>query len=93
MRCPPIGSPLKSKIISIYFPKRLELSLRFVLAFPKHSKIVFDWTRIFLTLSMSFFPLALVIADMYLRTIFEASVFPLPDSPEIRKVNLLYVVL
>lgn len=34
---PPTGAPLKSNCTSMYFPNRLELSLRRVLAFPKAS--------------------------------------------------------
>lgn len=47
---PPVGSPLKSKLMSMYFPKRLELSLRLVLALPKASKTQLDLSRMFLTL-------------------------------------------
>ena len=51
--CPPIGSPLKSKLMSIYLPKRLELSLRVVLAFPKASRMQLDCRRMFFTLEIS----------------------------------------
>lgn len=46
-----MGSPLKSKLISMYFPNLLELSLRLVLAFPKASKTQFDFSNIFFTLT------------------------------------------
>lgn len=45
-----MGSPLKSKLMSMYFPKRLELSLRFVLALPKASNTQLDFSRMFFTL-------------------------------------------
>lgn len=48
--CPPIGSPLKSKLMSMYFPNLLELSLRFVLALPKASSTQLDFRRMFFTL-------------------------------------------
>lgn len=54
--CPPIGSPLKSKCISMYFPNRDELSFLFVFAFPNASSMEFDWIRTFFTLSISFLP-------------------------------------
>lgn len=45
-----MGSPLKSKLMSMYFPNRLELSLRFVLALPKASNTQLDFSRMFFTL-------------------------------------------
>lgn len=48
--CPPVGSPLKLKLMSMYLPKRLELSLRFVLAFPKASSTQLDFSSTFFTL-------------------------------------------
>lgn len=45
-----MGSPLKSKLMSMYFPNRLELSLRFVLALPKASNRQLDFSRMFFTL-------------------------------------------
>lgn len=45
-----MGSPLKSKLMSMYFPKRLELSLRFVLALPKASNTQLDFSKMFFTL-------------------------------------------
>lgn len=51
---PPTGSCLKSNSISIYFPNRELLSLRFVLALPNVSRIVFDWIRTFFTLKTLF---------------------------------------
>lgn len=48
--CPPVGSPLKLKLMSIYLPKRLELSFRFVLAFPKASSTQLDLSSTFFTL-------------------------------------------
>lgn len=50
---PPIGSPLKSKLISMYLPKRLELSLRLVLALPKASRTQLDLSSMFFTLQDS----------------------------------------
>lgn len=47
---PPVGSPLKSKLMSMYLPKRLELSLRLVLALPKASKTQLDFSSTFFTL-------------------------------------------
>lgn len=41
---------LKSKLISMYFPKRLLLSFRLVFAFPKASKTQFDCNNMFFTL-------------------------------------------
>jgi len=43
---------LKSKLMSMYLPKRLELSFRFVLALPNASRIQFDCSRMFFTLHM-----------------------------------------
>lgn len=40
--CPPTGSPLKSKLMSMYLPKRLELWLRLVRALPKASSTQVD---------------------------------------------------
>ena len=51
--CPPVGSPLKLKLMSMYLPKRLELSLRFVLAFPKASSTQLDLSSTFFTLDLS----------------------------------------
>lgn len=51
--CPPVGSPLKLKLMSMYLPKRLELSLRFVLAFPKASSTQLDLSSTFFTLDPS----------------------------------------
>lgn len=65
----------------MYFPNLDELSLRLVLALPKASRIEFDCNNTFLTLSISFWPSLLVTAAMYFMIIFEASVFPAPDSP------------
>lgn len=48
--CPPVGSPLKSKLMSMYLPKRLELSLRLVLALPKASRTQLDLSSTFFTL-------------------------------------------
>ena len=48
--CPPTGSPLKSKSMSMYFPNLLELSFLIVLALPKLSKIALDFKRMSLTL-------------------------------------------
>lgn len=48
--CPPTGSPLKSKSMSMYFPNLLELSFLTVLALPKLSKIALDFKRMSLTL-------------------------------------------
>lgn len=48
---PPTGSPLKLKLICMYLPNRLELSLRFVFAQPSDSSIEFDRRRIFFTLN------------------------------------------
>lgn len=50
--CPPVGSPLKLKLMSMYLPKRLELSLRFVLAFPKASSTQLDLSSTFFTLDL-----------------------------------------
>lgn len=47
---PPVGSPLKSKLMSMYLPKRLELSLRLVLALPKASRTQLDFSSTFFTL-------------------------------------------
>ena len=47
---PPMGSPLKSKFISMYLPNLLELSFLFVLALPKLSRMAFDFKRMFFTL-------------------------------------------
>ena len=47
---PPVGSPLKSKFMSIYFPNRLELSFRFVLALPNASMIWLDLINTVVTL-------------------------------------------
>jgi hypothetical protein len=99
---PPTGSPLKSKLMSMYLPKREELSFLLVLALPNVSRIAFDCSSTFFTLhkklfvgiktlhknelilfhlSISCCPPALVTAAMYFIIIFDASVFPLPDSP------------
>lgn len=68
------------KLMSIYFPKRDELLLRFVLALPKASKIGLVCSSLSLTDStLSMWPEA---AAMNCRTFFDASVFPEPDSPE-----------
>lgn len=48
--CPPTGSPLKSKLMSMYLPKRLELLLRLVRAFPKASSTHVDLSSTSLTL-------------------------------------------
>lgn len=48
--CPPTGSPLKSKLISMYLPKRLELWLRLVRALPKASSTQVDLSSTSLTL-------------------------------------------
>lgn len=48
--CPPTGSPLKSKLMSMYLPKRLELWLRLVRAFPKASSTQVDLSNTSLTL-------------------------------------------
>jgi len=40
--------------MSMYFPKRDELSFLFVLALPNASNIEFDWMRMFFTLKKSF---------------------------------------
>ena len=48
---PPVGSPLKSKLMSMYFPNRLELSFRFVLALPNASMIWFDLIKTVVTLN------------------------------------------
>lgn len=67
------------KLMSIYFPKRDELLLRFVFALPNASRIGFVCKSLSLTLStLSMCPEA---AAMNCRTFFDASVFPEPDSP------------
>lgn len=48
--CPPTGSPLKSKLMSMYLPKRLELWLRLVRALPKASSTQVDLRRTSFTL-------------------------------------------
>ena len=48
--CPPTGSPLKSKLMSMYLPKRLELWLRLVRALPKASSTHVDLSSTSLTL-------------------------------------------
>ena len=48
---PPIGSPLKSKLMSMYLPNLDELSLRLVFALPNDSKIAFDCSSTFFTLN------------------------------------------
>ena len=64
---PPMGSPLKSKLISMYLPNREELSLRLVLALPKASKMSLDCNKTFLARSISFWPDTFVTAAMYLK--------------------------
>ena len=66
----------------MYLPNRDELSFRLVLALPKASRIAFDLSNMFLTRSTSDRPLALVVAAIYFMMIFEVSVLPAPDSPE-----------
>lgn len=48
--CPPTGSPLKSKLMSMYLPKRLELWLRLVRALPKASSTQVDFSSTSFTL-------------------------------------------
>ena len=90
--------PLKSKLISIYFPNLEELSFLFVCAFPNDSRISLDCKRTSLTLSISscwatFVTYNIVLGRwlqtssfltlaMYLMITLLASVLPLPDSPE-----------
>lgn len=65
--------------MSMYLPKRLELSLRLVLALPNASSTGLDCRSLSLTVSTcALWP---VTAAMNCRTFFDASVFPEPDSP------------
>ena len=64
-----MGSPLKSKLMSMYLPNLEELSFRFVLAFPKASKMSFDCNKTFLALSISACPEIFVTAAMYLQVL------------------------
>ena len=77
--------------MSIYFPKREELSFRFVLAFPKASKT--GLLPINLTLTASTFFLCLVAAAMNSKIFFDASVFPDPDSPKEIFILLIIIIL
>ena len=58
--------PLKSKLISMYLPNLEELSLRFVLALPKASRMSLDCKRTFLARSISACPDTFVTAAIYL---------------------------
>lgn len=63
----------------MYLPKRLELSLRLVLALPNASSTGFDCRSLSFTVSTC--PLWPVASAMNCKTFFDASVFPEPDSP------------
>jgi hypothetical protein len=76
-------SAYQLKLMSIYLPNREELLLRLVLAFPKASRIGFVCSSLSLTDStFSTWPEA---AAMNWRTFLDASVFPEPDSPSIKR--------
>ena len=75
----------------MYLPKREELSLRFVLAFPNASRT--GLLPINLTLTASTFFLWPVAAAMNSKIFLDASVFPDPDSPKLQlfmSYNLYY---
>ena len=79
---PPLSPPCPPPHhLPLPLTNRLELSFLFVLAFPKASKMGLDWRRRFLTLSTSRWAWWAVTLAMYLMMIFDASVFPAPDSP------------
>ena len=61
--------PLKSKLMSMYLPKRDELSFRLVLALPNASKMSLDCSKTFLARSISAWPETLVTAAMYLKNL------------------------
>ena len=71
--------------MSMYLPKRLELSLRLVLALPNASSTGLDCRSLSFTVSTcALWPVA---AAMNCNTFFDASVFPEPDSPAQIYVN------
>lgn len=65
----------------MYFPKRLELSLRTVLAFPKASRIGFDSNTCCSMVPSSVEPVLLPRIARYFMMILHVSVLPAPDSP------------
>lgn len=69
----------------MYLPKRLELSLRLVLALPNASSTGLDCRSLSFTVSTC--PLWPVASAMNCKTFFDASVFPEPDSPAQMYVN------
>ena len=75
--CPPTGSPLKSKSISMYFPNLLELSFLFVRALPKLSKTALDFRRTSLTLQILKLPIILGLSLIFFEILFQYTWWPL----------------
>jgi len=71
--------------MSMYLPKRLELSLQLVLALPNASSTELDCRSLSFTVSTC--PLWPIAVAMNCKTFFDASVFPEPDSPAQTYVN------
>ena len=74
-----------SNEMSMYLPKRLELSLQLVLALPNASSTELDCRSLSFTVSTC--PLWPIAVAMNCKTFFDASVFPEPDSPAQTYVN------
>lgn len=74
--------------ISMYLPKRDELSLRLVFALPNASSTGLLPINFLFTSSTSF--LYPVPAAINSNIFFDASVFPEPDSPILKVINLIF---